>query len=74
MTYRALEPFIAVVYSQPRPFKFVTINPGSVITVKGEVHRSGLVSVLYGGQMVAAFRKDIETKAEIVESATNETL
>ena len=74
ITYRVIEPFIAVIYDQPRPFKFVTINPGSFITIKGEVHRSGLVSVLYDEHMVAAFRKDIETKAEVVESVTNEAL
>jgi hypothetical protein len=64
MTYRAIEPFIALVYNQPR--QFLTINPGSLITIKGEMHRSGLVSVLHEGQIVAAFRKDLETKAEVV--------
>jgi hypothetical protein len=68
MTYCAIEPFVAVVYDQPRQFNFVTIDAGSIMTVKGEVHRSGLVSVLCDGQIVAVFRRDIETKAEIVDS------
>jgi hypothetical protein len=67
MTYQTIEAFIAVSYEEPKPFKFVTINAGSIVTVKGEVRGSGLVSLLHDGQIVAAFRQDIETKAEIVE-------
>jgi hypothetical protein len=48
------------------PFTFVTITPGSIITVKGEVLQSGLVDVLHNGQIVAAFMRDIDARAEMV--------
>jgi hypothetical protein len=64
--YRAREPFLAVRYDQPRPFKFVTIASGSIITLQSEVHPSGLVSLLYDGQIVGAFMRDIEARAEKV--------
>jgi len=54
------------------PFTFVTITPGSIITVKGDVQQSGLVDVLYDGQIVAAFIRDIEARAEIVEPERHE--
>ena len=63
MTYRAREPFIAVVYNQPRPFKFVTINPGSIITLQSEVRRSGLVSLLYDGQIVCGLHEGHRRKS-----------
>jgi len=69
LTYRATESFIAVRYDQPKPFKFITISPGAVITLQSEVHPSGLVSVLHDGQIVAAFMKDIKAKAELVKDS-----
>ena len=62
---------LAVRNDVPKPNGFVTISPGSIITIRGEVHPSGLVSVLYDGQIVAAFMRDIEPKAEVVESAVS---
>jgi len=71
MTYRAKEAFMAVRDNPPGPFTFVTILPGAIITVKGEVLQSGLVDVLYDGQIVAAFMRDIEARAEIISGATS---
>ena len=61
---------MAVRDDPPRPFTFVTITPGSIITVKGEVLQSGLVDVLYDGRIVAAFMRDIESRAEMVGSVS----
>ena len=68
MTYCVQEPFLAIRNEQSRPFVFVTITEGSIISVKGDVLKSGLVDVLYDGQIVAAFMRDIETRALLVEA------
>jgi hypothetical protein len=71
VTYRAKEAFIAIRDNPPGPFTFVAIHPGSIITVKGEVLQSGLVDVWYDGQIVAAFMRDIEARADMVQSVAN---
>jgi hypothetical protein len=68
MTYCVQEPFLAIRNEQSRPFVFVTITEGSIIRVKGEVLQSGLVDVLYEGQIVAAFMRDIEARGLLVEA------
>ena len=70
MKYCASEPFLAVRYEQLRTLKFLTITAGSIITLQSEVHKSGLVSVLYEGQIVAAFMRDIEARADMVQPAS----
>ena len=69
MTYRVQEPFLAVRNERTRPCVFVTIMEGSIITVIGEVQQSGLVDVRYDGEIVAAFMRDIETRAVPVEAS-----
>ena len=64
MTYRASAAFLAVRSDPSGPSTFVTIQAGSIITVKGEALQSGLVDVLHNGQTVAAFMRDIESRAE----------
>jgi len=54
----------------PEPFTFKEIMPGSIVTVNGEVQKSGLVDVLYDGQIFGAFLRDIEARAELVEART----
>ena len=61
---------MAVRDNPPGPLTFVTITPGSIITIKGEVQQSGLVDVLYDGQIVAAFMRDVEARADVVEAST----
>ena len=70
MKYCAREPFLAVRYEQLRTLKFLTITAGSIITLQSEVHKSGLVSVLYEGQIVTAFMRDIEARADMVQPAS----
>jgi hypothetical protein len=66
MTYQVRERFIAVRDEPPAPFAFVTITAGSTLKISGEVQQSGLVDVMYDGQIVAAFMRDIEARAEMV--------
>ena len=50
---------------------FTTIEPGSVITVKGkEEEQSGFVDVLHAGQIVKVYMRDIEKRADRVEGQT----
>jgi hypothetical protein len=68
MTYHVREPFIAVRDEPPAPFAFTTLTPGSTIKVLGEVQQSGLVDVLYNDQIVAVFMRDIEARAERIQT------
>lgn len=70
MTYKVREPFLAVSDEPPAPFVFVTLQPGVMITVKGEVLKSGLVDVQYNGQIVGAFMRDIVAHAEAVDGVS----
>ena len=70
MTYHVREPFIAVRDEPPAPFAFTTVLQGATIKVLGEVQQSGLVDVLYDGQIVAVFMRDIEAKADLVNGKT----
>ena len=67
MTYHVRQPFLGVRDGQASPF-FITITEASIITVKGKVLESGLVDVLHDGQIIAAFKRDIEARAELVEA------
>jgi hypothetical protein len=66
MNYRVREPLLAVRNEVPKPFGFVTIPAGSVITL-GEVQDSGFVDVLYDREIVAVFMRDVEARADVVE-------
>jgi hypothetical protein len=46
---------------------FMQIAPGSVITLKDEVQPSAFVEVLYEGQIVKVYMRDIENRAQRVE-------
>jgi hypothetical protein len=45
----------------------MTIDAGSVITVKGDVGTFGFVEVNYGGEEVLVFVRDIELRADRVK-------
>jgi hypothetical protein len=48
---------------------FMTIESGSVITVKGDPEQeSGLVKVLYEGQIVKVYMRDIEIRAAVASA------
>jgi hypothetical protein len=62
MKYRVKEAFIAVRQTADGKSQFVTMEVGNIFTIRGE-ERAGLVKVLYRGQIVAVFLKDIEHRA-----------
>jgi hypothetical protein len=49
---------------------FFTIEPGSVITVKGDVQPSGFVDVLSEGQIVSVFMRDISLRGDRIKQHT----
>lgn len=69
MKYRVNRPFVAI---QPRQggVDFITIPAGSVIELRGEVQESGLVDIMHGGAIAAAFLRDIEERADPLEGGT----
>ena len=71
MMYRAKEPLLGVRDRSPSEDGFVTIPAGSMLATVGVVQRSGFVNVLYDGGVVAVFMRDLETRAELVESASH---
>jgi hypothetical protein len=70
LKYRVRDPLVAVLGDPGMPGKFVTIEPGSVITVKGDAQHFGFVEVRYGVQFVKVFMRDIEKRAERVAGQT----
>ncbi|HEV2689194.1 MAG TPA: hypothetical protein VGV35_11585, partial [Bryobacteraceae bacterium] len=68
MSYRVREPFLAIRDDPPHQFTFVTLLPGSIIAVKGEPQRSGLVDVLHEGNILGAFMRDILSRCERVQA------
>jgi hypothetical protein len=49
---------------------FVTIEPGSLITVNDKEQESGFVDVSYRGQTVQVFMRDVEKRADRVDGQT----
>ena len=49
------------------PAEIMTIEPGSVVALQGDVNQFGFVDVLYGDHMVKVFMVDLEKKADRVE-------
>jgi chemotaxis family two-component system response regulator Rcp1 len=67
--YCAKEPLLAILAAPGMATKFITIVRGSVITVEGyPEEKSGFVDVLYDGQVVKVYMRDIEKSADRVES------
>ena len=69
-TYSVNVPFMAVCPSADGAFEPVTLTQGTIIGVEAgrTVRRSGLVSVVYEGQALAAFLRNIEDRAELIEA------
>ena len=66
--YRVSVSFMAVCPSADGAFEPVLLIPGTIKGVEAgrTVLRSGLVSVVYEGQTFAAFLRDIEDRAELI--------
>ena len=67
MVYRVRMPFVAVRSGGDGTFRFVSIEAGAVITLKGQTQHSGLVEIHYAGETVAAFMRDIQDRCEPVD-------
>jgi hypothetical protein len=74
VTYRVRESLLAIRIEPDVPNVFFTIDPGSLITVKGEVQASGFVDVLYEGKIAKVFMRDITLRADRIKGqAANES-
>ena len=69
MKYRVREPLLVILKEPVSCATFLTIKRGSVITVKGDQQAYGFVEVDYEGQIVLAFRRGIELRADHVRGA-----
>ena len=70
MKYRVREAFIALCDEPPNPYTFVSLPPGTTITIVATVG-SGLVDVAYdGGRIVTVFVRDVDERTELVEGET----
>jgi len=67
MKYRVLKPLLAIRHDPGVAAVLLTIDPGSLITVRDEVEETGFVDVFYEGQIVKVYMRDIENGAERVE-------
>ena len=67
VTYRVLKPLLAIRHEPGVATVLLTIAPGALFTLKGEVEATGFVDVLYEGQVVKVYMRDIEESALRVE-------
>jgi hypothetical protein len=66
MKYRFREPLLVILKGPVSSVAFLTIKRGSVITVKGDDCAYGFVEVNYEGQIVLAFMRGIQLRADRV--------
>ena len=71
VTYRVLKPLLAIRHEPGAATVLLTIAPGSLITMKGEVEETGFVDVLYEGRVVKVYLRDIEESADRVEGTAS---
>ena len=67
MKYYVRETLSAVLKEPAGSIAFMTIDAGSVITVKGDVGAYGFVEANYGGEEVLVFMRDLELRADRVK-------
>jgi len=67
MKYYVREPLSAVFKEPTNSIAFLTIDSGSVITVKGDEGAFGFVEANYGGDDVLVFMRDLELRADHVK-------
>jgi hypothetical protein len=69
MKYHVRESLLAVL-KEPAG-SFMTIDAGSVITVKRDVGAYGFVEANYGGEEVLVFMRDLELRADRVKETAS---
>lgn len=67
MKYHVRESLSAVLKAPAGSIAFLTIDAGSVITVKGVVGLYGFVEANYGGDDILVFMRDLELRADRVQ-------
>jgi len=67
MKYYVREPLPAVFKQHLDSIAFLTIDAGSVITVKGDIGAYGFVEANYGGDDILVFMRDLELRADRVK-------
>ena len=67
MKYHVRETLSAVLKEPAGSIAFMTIDAGSVLTVKGDVGPYGFVVTKYGGDEVLVFMRDVELRADRVK-------
>jgi hypothetical protein len=67
LKYRVREPLLAILRKPGMPAEIMTIEPGSVVPLKGDVNHFGVVDVHCGDQIVKVFMLDIEKKTDRVD-------
>jgi hypothetical protein len=70
MVYLVREPFEAVVRPDSSSLGYITILPGSTITVLDEAGHAGTVRISYMDRIVTASMRDIWEKAKLVDGKT----
>lgn len=71
MKYYIKESLPAVLKEPAGSIAFMTIDSGSVITVKNDVSAFGFAEANYGGDEVLVFMRDIELKADRVQGTAS---
>jgi ethanolamine utilization microcompartment shell protein EutS len=70
MVYFVCEPFEAVLRPDASTLGYVTVMPGSTVTVLGEAEQSGIVKISYMDRIATASMRDIRAKAKLVDDKT----
>jgi hypothetical protein len=70
MRYRVREALLAVRSEPHLQPEFITIEPGSVILMKGREELSGFVEISHLGQNVKVYMRDLEKRSDRVECQT----
>jgi hypothetical protein len=71
MKYYIKESLPAVLKEPAGSIAFMTIDSGSVITVKNDVSVFGFAEANYGGDNVQVFMRDLELRADRVMETAN---
>ena len=67
MTYLVRESFQAIIRRDASSIAYITIMPGSLLTVLGDAEQSGTVRILYMDRIATATLRDIREKAKLVD-------
>jgi hypothetical protein len=70
MTYLVRESFEAVLRRDASSLGYITVMPGSTVTILGEAEQSGMVKILYQDRIATACMRDIREKARLVGGKT----